>query len=675
MIHGEDEVFGFVDALIITALRDELDAIYDTEAEFTGRLDTPWLFKSTEQKIPYNIARFKSNVGGNLRVFTIAIASPLLMGTRETAFFTAALATALNPRVLAMCGVCAGKKDKTKLGDIIVGRESWILDERKKRSDGNEEEITGQVRSSAANRELVEMALYLSKNHPYEVFSPNLKMPGRRKAKVAPNVIDGVIYTVDEVVKSISPFKDTAKSGRKTVAKEMETFAVLEIGKILQIPTIVIKGVQDFGDLEKNDRFRSYCASASAYLALASIKQYLRIHKPTVHELAASMNVSTRTVPNIVLRGQHVEVLADKKLTITSDVFIEEGGTLTIRGTDRVVVTEGKQILARGCLIIEGVSPLRLTTIVSEKGKWGGICLTGRGTSGSRLKHLKIMNGSGAKIIRQDPTRSLNSEGYSSASYQIVNINSFNSNHHTMGGAVSIFDTRDIEIEACEFSENSANEGGAIAAKSVRRLILNNCKFLKNHAGGTGIMRAPGGAIYFQNCFDTTIRNTDFIKNAATDTFSCGGAIYAGFNCKIGLHDCRFEDNHSQNAGGAIYALCLPMTVGYSKIDSQTDLELINISSKGDYVEKTTFLECGHAFHFDTGTSVRMANVVAQTVTSKTYPLCLTSDSRDDFKSSSSGGKVHIYGDHGFVAAGAWKGTHYKDDGATLTGLEPKLRS
>ena len=65
---------------------------------------------------------------------------------------------------------------------------------------------------------------------------------------------------------------------RKTVALDMESYAIMKTGRDENIPACVVKSVSDYGDNDKNDEFHSYAAQTSAAFALCmirSVREYL----------------------------------------------------------------------------------------------------------------------------------------------------------------------------------------------------------------------------------------------------------------------------------------------------------------------------------------------------------------------------------------------------------------
>ncbi|NES65340.1 MAG: hypothetical protein F6K24_08800 [Okeania sp. SIO2D1] len=91
----------------------------------------------------------------------------------------------------------------------------------------------------------------------------------RYKDPLNPEIRPGVIATTSKVQKDPQLFQRIEKMQRKILGVEMEGAAIGAVGAISEIPIIIVKGVQDYADDDKNDQFRKYAAEASARFLLA----------------------------------------------------------------------------------------------------------------------------------------------------------------------------------------------------------------------------------------------------------------------------------------------------------------------------------------------------------------------------------------------------------------------
>lgn len=105
------------DVVIIVALQDELD-------QLLAAVPGGW---SSDEETGYPLFRadLARQDGGTLRV---AAARQTSMGISQAASTAARIVERLKPRCLAMCGICAGWRNKTSLGDVIVADRVFQYD-------------------------------------------------------------------------------------------------------------------------------------------------------------------------------------------------------------------------------------------------------------------------------------------------------------------------------------------------------------------------------------------------------------------------------------------------------------------------------------------------------------------------------------------------------------------
>lgn len=115
-----------VDVLIITALKVELDAVL--ALALGGQGEEQWEQRTDRYGFPYYVRKLTNENGDLLHV---AAAGSGEMGEASSAARAVALIDELNPACLAMCGICAGKKGDTFLGDIVVADRVYSYDHGK----------------------------------------------------------------------------------------------------------------------------------------------------------------------------------------------------------------------------------------------------------------------------------------------------------------------------------------------------------------------------------------------------------------------------------------------------------------------------------------------------------------------------------------------------------------
>jgi len=317
-----------VDALIITALKEEFDATQNVGMSGVGRdpgIET-WVEHDRATNSPYLLGSYI--LADDSRI-TVALARPTRMAVSATSPTAASLAERLNPTCLAMSGVCAGNPARVALGDVVVAELAYGYGEGKVSGDSfagdhrqipladawvrEAQELTTTDLPSFAEPDADVTRLWLLESLFLDVD------PGshRARSRYAPGDLwsnavtslenDGLVVRADDAVLSLTPkgisyvkaimyndvdgprrlpfsvtvgpmasgeavVKDGGIWGRlrefgmRTVtALDMEASGIANTAHRLDIPHwIVAKGVVDHADRNKGDRYRHLAAHASA---------------------------------------------------------------------------------------------------------------------------------------------------------------------------------------------------------------------------------------------------------------------------------------------------------------------------------------------------------------------------------------------------------------------------
>jgi nucleoside phosphorylase len=115
-----------IEALIIVALKDELDALLEVDSG--AALETSWRRSETREGLE-SAERAFTTAGGNV----LHVRAVRSLGTGPTdAASAASLAMAdRGAHVLTMCGICAGRRGKVEQGDVIIANQMWQYDRGK----------------------------------------------------------------------------------------------------------------------------------------------------------------------------------------------------------------------------------------------------------------------------------------------------------------------------------------------------------------------------------------------------------------------------------------------------------------------------------------------------------------------------------------------------------------
>lgn len=126
-----------VDVVIMTAIRIEFDAVL--KVDDGAVLGTRWEIEAGPTGLP---VAFRSFLGQGERPLRVAVAVAPAMGATATVNTLLPLVDALKPRSIAMCGVCAGRRGKTRLGDVIAADRLYYHDTGKQLPDEVDQDLT-----------------------------------------------------------------------------------------------------------------------------------------------------------------------------------------------------------------------------------------------------------------------------------------------------------------------------------------------------------------------------------------------------------------------------------------------------------------------------------------------------------------------------------------------------
>jgi nucleoside phosphorylase/CheY-like chemotaxis protein len=195
----------------------------------------------------------------------VIIAAAPRMGLVDSAVAATRLVETFRPRYLAMTGICAGVREKTDLGDIIIADPCWdwgsgklTAEEEKERFKAAPYQIRLDASLRSAARDLCDdeawlQGLYVNwaggrpDNHP--------------KASIGP-VASGA-----SVLQRKASMDAIREQHKNLFGVEMEIYAVMNAALLASEPRpipIGIKAVCDFGEEDKGDKVQRYAAYLSA---------------------------------------------------------------------------------------------------------------------------------------------------------------------------------------------------------------------------------------------------------------------------------------------------------------------------------------------------------------------------------------------------------------------------
>lgn len=243
------------DVAILVALPDELDHVRRNG----------WGWRSLEvpdDATMYFKAEFTRSDGSMGKA--VAARAPL-MGMSAASILATKMGFLFRPRVMLMGGICAGDSGQVALGDLIVGNPTWDYGSGKHVRNGSEssfEPAPFQIALSSRLRGLVERLSEASQLQDIRDAFPASKPTTTLRLHIGP-FASGAAVMADEVL-----FRAIREQQhRKLMGIDMEAYGVMSAAAEIPRPhpeCLVLKGVSDYADEKKDDRFRHYAAFVSA---------------------------------------------------------------------------------------------------------------------------------------------------------------------------------------------------------------------------------------------------------------------------------------------------------------------------------------------------------------------------------------------------------------------------
>ncbi len=246
--------------LIIIALQEEMEAVLNLLPN--GRKD--W----KELRIEEGYSYFEADIENGANTFLCKVTSQAQQGPIYASSHTT-LMLQFNPDLLFMTGMCAGNRNKGMgLGDVVMSDMAFHYETGKQTETGFHPEI------ECSN---VDPVLVQRLKDYCGVNARNIEVNGERYGLHV-----GAYATGSSVVSRNRIFDDLQVRDRNVLALDMEAYSVLKAVEISnkRIPTVVIKGVCDFADAQKDDDAHGIAAEVAAKITLDIAKYLLERYPP-----------------------------------------------------------------------------------------------------------------------------------------------------------------------------------------------------------------------------------------------------------------------------------------------------------------------------------------------------------------------------------------------------------
>jgi nucleoside phosphorylase len=194
------------------------------------------------------------------------------MGMVSAAILVTKAIRSWEPDIVVMTGVCAGVAEKVKLGDIIVAKQ--VIDYGSGKLQGGRlypdyepllinEQLGECVQAACADQEMLQ-----------EVRAAWGKNAGRPRTELSAHL--GAIASGAAVVADEGVVVGVIEHKRSLLGIDMEAYGVARacVAALSEPRFLVVKGVQDYADEKKNDKYRRYAAFVCADFAVRVLRQY-----------------------------------------------------------------------------------------------------------------------------------------------------------------------------------------------------------------------------------------------------------------------------------------------------------------------------------------------------------------------------------------------------------------
>ncbi len=257
-----------VDICVVCALPDEVRAFLEVVRQQCN-VDFEELIDS-QYKYDYRLTTIKNDRGEPL---VLHVSWLPRYGPQEMVLHLQRVLEVYQPRIAVMTGICAGDSQQVQLGDLVVAERTFtydngkfILDERGRRVHLHDT-TTYQLDANI----LQFLGLFDEWKPLIACMERPLSTPEQREIACHLKPMAS-----GNAVRSDQPFEDVRAPVRGTVAIDMEGAAFgLVMSRHPLIPWLVVKGVCDYADQDKNDVYHDYAARASALYALSFIRAYV----------------------------------------------------------------------------------------------------------------------------------------------------------------------------------------------------------------------------------------------------------------------------------------------------------------------------------------------------------------------------------------------------------------
>lgn len=199
------------------------------------------------------------------KVYNLVVPGPTGMGNAAAAAEATRAIDVWNPRYVALVGIAGGVKDgERRLGDVVVAEQIVGYEPGSRKDKGT----TFRYDVMRPAHDFVRAARMIRSSEWLPLEAPPLKRAGR------PSVHFGVVASGEKVVRSSRFVESLKTSWSKLAAIEMEGFGTATAAfRASTLPGMVmVRGIADWADPKKDDRWQMYAADCAASFFVAVLR-------------------------------------------------------------------------------------------------------------------------------------------------------------------------------------------------------------------------------------------------------------------------------------------------------------------------------------------------------------------------------------------------------------------
>lgn len=255
------------DIAVICALQEEVDFVLQ------GLEDVQELKMEYDDDI-YHVGKFVKDG----KIIRVVISNASQMGMVAAASLTTKMINNFIPRYIVMTGITGGTNSKKmNYGDVIVASSSWDYRAGKDGAKNEEKYHLNSIDQRTVDSTLISWCRRLQSDittlrHIKDAFKQGDKPETELKLLIGPIVSGASVVTDPDIVKDVLENQD-----RNVLGIEMEIYGVYYAANWAMNPKpkyIALKGVSDFADQGKDDRYHKYASYVSAKIFEILAKEY-----------------------------------------------------------------------------------------------------------------------------------------------------------------------------------------------------------------------------------------------------------------------------------------------------------------------------------------------------------------------------------------------------------------